>query len=638
MQSFNHHRSILIITLVTVAIYLWLRMDQGWIPHDEGLLGQSAERVVLGEIPHIDFDDPYTGGQAMLHALSFKLFGIRSYSIRMVLFAFSIIFALATYSLASRFAKPWLAALLTLTSVSWSVPNYFAGLPSWYNLFFAMFGTWALVKYDETARNRWLVLAGAMGGVSFLFKLSGLFFVAAGLLFLVFREQEMAPKVGIDRSRRASFLVFCFASLVVFVAMLLVLIRQRLTPMDILIFVVPSASLAAFLVVNEWNAGDGSSWVRFKGLLLPIAWFTAGAVIPVMAFLVPYLLNSGLSDFVNGVFILPQQRLQWTDYRLPPIRSLLASIPLAVLMVVPFLTHVRFESQLVTIIASLACIIGVLSGSNETVYTFLWNTARPTIPMATILGSWILFAKQTGEESSTIGKRCLLFLFLSMASMVSLIQFPYSFGIYFCYAAPFAILALAMAIHAQSNSPRGIQLCVLCLYLGFAVVWLNHGKIQRIGVQFVPQDNSTLMSLSRSGLWVSESQADLYKRVIAEVTSHSQEGDYIYATSDCPEIYFLSGRRNPTRTFYDFFEPDFQSSTGQRISRISALLKQFEVDVVVLHWQGEFSGTLSHEFAGSIAEQFPNVRHFVRNPSTATNDEPVFSVAWRDPVASPAGK
>ena len=630
MTRRDHHRFGLLLTLIVSAGYLWLRIDEGCIVPDEGLLGQSAERVLLGELPHGDFDDPYTGGQAIFHAALFKLLGIRSSSIRIALLVFAVLCSVATYSLASRFAKPGLAALLTLTSLAWSVPNYVAGMPSWYCLFFAMFGTLALVKYDETSQSRWLCAAGLMGGVSFLFKLSGLFFVAAGLLFLVFREQDASPSHTKEQSRGVAFLLFVNACLLVFVALLFVFIRQRFNPMDIILFVVPGGVCVVFLMINEWETARGSSSERWHRLLVPVCWFILGVALPVAVFLTVLLQNASFADVINGVFIAPQQRTRFASFPLPPVRSLWASVPLALLLADSLFQPTRRELKVGMIVGLLACLVCILYGNNKSVYSFIWDTVRPTVPLAALFSTGMLYATRTSDDCTRPRMRRLVFLLVAMTAMVSLVQFPYSLGIYFCYAAPFPVLALSSALHLRRESPRPLFLCVLCLYLGFALVWLNHGRIQRIGVQFVAQANSAPMLLSRCDLRVTESQASLYNRVISEVVAHSQDDDFIYATTDCPEIYFLSGRRNPTRTFYEFLDPDFQAPPSERVARISAILEQCKVGVVVLHWEGGSSGPPSLEMALAIAERFPHMRHFFRNSSVASGEEPVFTVAWRD--------
>ena len=96
---------------------------------------------MAGELPHRDFYDPYTGGLAYLHALGFKILGVRLVSLRWLLFAATLAWVPVVYFLAARFVPPISAALVTAVAVAWSVPNYFASMPSYYNLFLATFGT-----------------------------------------------------------------------------------------------------------------------------------------------------------------------------------------------------------------------------------------------------------------------------------------------------------------------------------------------------------------------------------------------------------------------------------------------------------------------------------------------------------------
>ena len=134
------------------SVYLGSRALRGWIPHDEGLLAQSAERFLHGELPHRDFDATYTGGLEALHAAAFRLLGVELASLRWTLLAFAVAFVAALYVLARRAAAPPLAAALALVGVAWSLPNYFAALPSWYVLFFWTFGGVLLWAYATSRR------------------------------------------------------------------------------------------------------------------------------------------------------------------------------------------------------------------------------------------------------------------------------------------------------------------------------------------------------------------------------------------------------------------------------------------------------------------------------------------------------
>ena len=184
------------------ALYLVPFVDRAWVPHDEGLLGQSAERVLGGQLPHRDFDEVYTGGLSYLHALAFKLGGVKSIALRWTAFVFVLAWVPAVFWIASRSARAPAAALVTAAAVTWSVPNYFSGMPSWYNLFFATFGIAALMRHLETGRARWLVAAGLAGGCSFLVKSAGLYYIAGAVLFLVAYEVELSrPAVPLPGRR-----------------------------------------------------------------------------------------------------------------------------------------------------------------------------------------------------------------------------------------------------------------------------------------------------------------------------------------------------------------------------------------------------------------------------------------------------
>src|SRR5260221_7216620 len=135
---------ILLVVWLSSAIYLGSDLKHGWGPSDDGTLGQSAERVLHGEMPHRDFDDPYTGGLAYIDAVIFELFGVNLFWLRLFLFVCFLAWVPAVYALAREVVSPWPAGAVTLIAVAWSVPNYTTPMPSWFNLFFATFGALAL--------------------------------------------------------------------------------------------------------------------------------------------------------------------------------------------------------------------------------------------------------------------------------------------------------------------------------------------------------------------------------------------------------------------------------------------------------------------------------------------------------------
>ena len=658
------------VMLLSVTPYLWAQFDKGWIPHDEGLLGQSATRVLAGELPHVDFDDPYTGGQAILHAAAMQVMGVDSVSLRWLLLGFTVAFAVVTFLIAQRLVSSWGAVIVAWLAVAWSVPNYFAPLPSWYNLFFAFFGIYALIRFDETQLRRWLVLAGVMGGLSFLIKIAGLYYIAAGILFLVYRDQsrheqngsqslnpdtrmedrvneaaESATSTDPIKIRTPGFTAFVTICLACFCLLLIMLVRSRITLMDTIHFVIPGVSLAGFLIINQWRRGPQptsdpqlgtqTSMNRVKELTVPVLTFLVGAGVPILIFLIPYAYQSGITAWIDGVFVAPQKRMQFAAYQMPPTSSLVAVIPYSALLVLPMVLRGRFNSIWIAGVAGIASTFGLLLATQEPIYLFVWNGARPLVPLMTTVGVFLLFRSSSTSTPSTSppvasDQNRILFLLLAMTAMVSLVQFPYSFGIYFCYAIPVGVLALTAIVMRQESPPLALHLVIAGFFLGFAVIWLNHGRVQRIGVRHVPDDQETVLELPRAGLRVSAGQSRLYTRVVSAVQKYSKKGSSIYATADCPEIYFLADRKNPTRSFYDFFEPDFAGEPSLRVKRIKQLLDENEIEVVVLHWNGEFSGRVPMDFAEMVATNFPNVEHFVRQTKMGVQADPAFSVAWRE--------
>ncbi len=627
-RLFQDRHAWLLIVWLSAAAYLVPRAGRGWIPHDEGLLGQSAVRVLSGELPHRDFDDPYTGGLACLHAFVFRCAGVDLYWLRATLLLVSLVYVPVVYSIAARVLSPAVAGVTTLLCVVWSVPNYFAALPSWYNLFFAVFGTWALLRYLDSHQHRWLLLAGLMGGLSILIKVTGAYYVAAAILFLVYDEQIQAS-ASPRGTARGVFPLFSAACLVVFVAAVVRLVRQRFTLMDALHFVLPAAVLALFLALHEWRLGPRSDRARWRRLGLAVATLGLGVAIPLALFLVPYAASSSIPAFYHGVFVLPQKRWDSAAYPLPVPATLVAVLPLAVLLVMGSRGTLPTRSMRYVALTGFVCGVLAWSGRNEFVYSAIWNSLRPLVPLVTVVGCWLL-ASRSATESPAPQRREILFLLLAMAAMVSLVQYPYAFGIYFCYAAPLVILAFACTAASQPSAPGGVHLCVLFLYLAFGLLWVNRGYVRTIGVKFASIEENTILDPERANLRVLDRRARLYQDVVAEIRRHSDTGAFIYATADCPEIYFLSDRANPTRTFYDVFESDFQADPPGRVRRILAILDERNVKVVVLRWSGEFSGELSTELVQALQVRFPAGKHFGYFPETPARSPPVFTVAWRE--------
>jgi hypothetical protein len=263
---------------------------------------------------------------------------------------------------------------------------------------------------------------------------------------------------------------------------------------------------------------------------------------------------------------------------------------------------------------ALAVVLGWLlatAGGNDAVYTAVWNGLRPLTPLAALAACVTLAGRRMAAPLDARGRQ-IVFLLAAVASLVSLVQFPYAFGIYFCYAAPLVALALAAVVEVRST-PRLAHLVVLAFYFGFAVLWMNTGFVQALGLRYIADAQINVMSLPRSSLTVYGDRKHEYERIAALVNAYAKS-EYIWAAPDAPEVYFLTAKRNPTRTIFDIFdEPD------GRTARILAALDAHDVTIVVLNTKPNFSpATMDPELAAGLAARFPRAEMVGR-----------FQVRWR---------
>jgi hypothetical protein len=78
---------------------------------------------------------------------------------------------------------------------------------------------------------------------------------------------------------------------------------------------------------------------------------------------------------------------------------------------------------------------------------------------------------------------------------------------------------------------------------------------------------------------------------------------FIYVTPDAPEVYFLSGLRNPTPVFYDFFDEE-----AGRTDRMLRTLEREGVNVVVLNTGLRFSPPPPPRLVEALEARFSSAR------------------------------
>jgi len=586
------------IVIATVAAILAPLMMRGWIPHDEGTLAQSAHRVLLGQLPHRDFDEIYTGGLAFLHAGAFRALGERLTSLRVVLLGFILVSIPAFYYIASRFAPAVTAGIVTIAIVGWSFMNYAASMPSWFNLLFAIGGCAALMRWRETDRLRWLLLAGVCGGLSVTIKVVGFYFVAAALLYLAFEAASSSEDAAEGRStadmlaRIALCVGITVASTLPFAMM-----RSAASLGQFVNLAAPATATALFVSFQVMRAANARALTR---LLKNAAVLFVGVVLPVLLFMIPYLKSGSTGALYEGLFVLPQKRLIGAANGGPPNWGVFLPPTWLALILLPWFADHRI-GKTGTIVSAVVCgAIVLIARQSFVAYEWVFlSVAMAALPMVLVgvgLVGRALVKRETGVAPI---KREYVFLLLATTAWCGLIQFPFTGPIYFCYVAPLVILS-ALAI-ASTFAPGSVRVGsgILATYLVLGL--LMHDKFFSIVFEraSLADQRTALLDVPRGGLTIRADERQLYHALIDTIQARSHSR-FIYVTPDAPEVYFLANKENPTRTLFDFFD----DPVG-RDERILRSISDHQVQVVVLNLAADFSGQVPRALHDSLAHRFP---------------------------------
>ncbi len=589
---------VLAVVWLVAAAFVWYHLNRGWVALDDGLLAQSALRVSQGQLSHRDFVENYTGGMSYYHALAFRMFGTNFVSLRIAVFLMFLASVPATFYISSRLLPPIAAGAVTMLSVAWGFPNYPAAMPSWYNLFFAIFGLAALLRYLEDPKWIWLLLAGVTGGISCLAKITGLYYVAAVLLFFLFHEQSCnRPNYPAGKSwfYRGAILV----GLPAFVIALWLVFGSRHNPADFLHFIIPPVALVLLLLWREFNVHAHSSATRFRTLLRLAAPFAIGFAIPVAIFTAPYCLSHSASDLVSGVFFAGFAHVAGMGWRLllpahPVLLGLMLPILLGIAMSFGRRSRWIFAAGLAVLLAA-AFKYGIVSH-------VVWASAAILTPVLVVAGVILLLTATSRPEETPVGLQRTMLL-VSATAMCSLVQFPLPVPIYLCYFAPILVLAsAAFVVSSGLFRTNGAPRFLLVFYLLFAALRVTPSHIYATWDMSCPRaaPPRTLQLPRSGGLRVASESAELYEQLIPFLQEHAHSGSMM-AIANCAELYFLSGVPNTTHNDNGADEAQILRATK------SSDTKLFVVNTMQAFTRGDL---IAPPLRAAITQAFPNEQNF----------------------------
>jgi hypothetical protein len=537
----------------------------------------------------------------LLNAVAMRLFGVNLLSMRIALFFVFALWVPALFWIATRFTRPILAAPFVALAVSCSLPVYPAPMPSWYTLFFTTFGVAAFLRWLECGGRWWIAAAGACAGLATLAKITGLHFAAAASLFLAWRE----PVITAAAARGQSGRVYPIALTIVLAAFVGGLVAQ-VHPIaarhgwgpQLWHFVLPGALVAGLVAHRCWTRSDAAASTRFLALFRSVAPFALGMAAPLLVFAAPYVLRGSLTALIHGALVVPARRLELATTVIPPasLAQAVMLVPLAALAFVP-LPRGRLWPKL-ALPAALAAFAGSLWLAREAGVPY-W--APVFLPIAAF-AAWRLF-KRGAESDPLVADRVMAVL--APTAPCSLVQFPFTVSVYFFYFAPLMVLTV-VAVFSLDQGGIGARPGLVLAAVLIAVIMLS----MRRGAM-------APLATARCALRVNPVEAREYDRVLEVLRSHVR-GGWVWAGPDAPEVPFLSGLRNPTRTIFDCFDRDFRADPGLRAERLMDTLDSRGVNAVAVNLSPGFSGQLRPEIVDAIRSRFPNYEVVGK-----------FVVAWR---------
>jgi hypothetical protein len=596
------HRAIGGLMIVVALAYLLHFVPRGWMPHDEGMLGQSADLVLQGGLPHVDYVEPYTGGLSWLHAALFRLTSVDLLNVRWLLFAVASGTAWLVYAITRRYLAPTGAALATWVALGWSFPNYFAGLPSWWLLIGALSCVWALIRYTETGRWRFLVAAGLAVGVAIAVKQTGIYLLVALVLSVLYdggrpsgSRSGLAQVEGLVRWA-VSITVLVFAA---------VILAPRIFAVEGLYLFCPAAACAVVLFLPASRKQSSS----VRSALMAASVTMAAAALPLACLLIPYAIRHRLWDFVYGSVVLPRRRLTFASMDMPGAWAVVTGLPLLALTLLAASSRPGSRSVYAKwLLWAAACLLPIAALWHVSSYQLIWQSARLFAALLPLGICWRLVTGPCRHPE----KRPVLFASAAMLAWTSLNQFPFAAPIYFCYVAPLVVVTAIVAAGAGSVPGRVTMLPWAVMLLLFAVLCANRGYIQPLGRFHEPLRFNTALDLPRAHLRVSDGDAWTYRRLAFSIERRLRGGQLI-AGPDCPEVYFLVGLTNPSGKLFDFFSDDRSADGGT--DAIGAWLKG---DVIVLNHEPSFSVAPSNTLSDGLRREFPHGEDIGR-----------FEIRWR---------
>jgi Dolichyl-phosphate-mannose-protein mannosyltransferase len=585
------------ITWFVSAVWVWFRLDEGWYPHDDGAFAQSAVRVLDGQLPHREFAELYTGAMTFLDAGVFYVLGEDLFNLRVPLFLLFLGFVPCVYYITRQFVGPVPAALTSLAAVTWGFPVYPVPMPTWYVLFFTIYGAAALVRWRQTGNLRWLFVAGLLGGLAIAFKIIGVYYVAAVCLFVLCCGPRTPANDMRSRRRQPVASFVGPAAGVAFAAFLVgAVFGSRIGIREIVSFIAPIAVLSAAVLL--WPEVTQSKPARIRAQAGRLGVFALGVTVPLSILAIPYVWAGALSDLVEGVFVSPQSRRDYAYLAMPGPAELFPAVVIVGVLLLRRRVAPRVRNLLDAAIGALAALVLVTAFLDPAAYLLYFSSGRGMATVAVVVGSVALIRRCGSAEPH---RSELLVLLLGLVAFTALVQFPHAGPVYYFYVAPLAAVATVALLAPRERGPGVLPAVLLVAFIAFGAAFLDRSSLSDLGVR-APGLRTEVLG-EKASIRVGLSDKRQFGEVVSLLQRHAR-GAYVYAGPDLPHVYFLSGFDNPTRSLFDFLDTTDSARARSLVDNLVAR----RVTAIAINTAPDISDPLEPAVLRELGRMYPHGR------------------------------
>ena len=523
----------LLVAIVGSAWILAAHFDRSWWPPDEGQFAHVAERMLDGEVLHLDVRDPHTDYGHVLNAAALAVGGRDLVSLRYLPAAASLCSALLTWLLL-RERDPWLAVCAALAATAFGFVQFPNPTPNWYGPVLTLI---AVLCLRGGAPPRAFAVGVAIGVLFGFRQLTGVFVGMGALGYLL-----VAPPTSSDTGPA--------------------LLARGLSGAAAL-------ALAAYLS----GATDWLGWLLFGvwpvGLLV---WCAATAAVP------DRVVGARLGRFAVGSFmgLLPMLAFHTLHGTLGAWwRDVVASaLNVRGLSYLAQASYADWLTGAGAALASPTSLDGVVNG--------VYWVALPLVGAANgivLLGLLLRAGRGAPIDAALPFLAC----FHALVSVIN--QIP----IYLYYGVGLSLAGLVWSLRSGTPCHRLLLGAVVLGLAGIGVGFHAAEPHTRTVQQALAGERVPLVenrTVPRARLWMEPGQEQVYGALIARIQALTHENDAVWVVPNDAEVYFLARRENAV----DFWS----SALGiPGAAAETALVQRLRADppALIVHARGDKSTT-----------------------------------------------